>query len=186
MKLINFVPQKIRDRNAQKRIISASLIAAVIAGAAVVLLWLPMAAQVSANQIQLDASKAAASASVTKTVQDQTIITPDVSNRITQLNTVAKTEVNWPRAFAVVGDLLPKDTALSNFSYSNTQNVVTLKMAGTSPTNLSFATFLASLQKSKQFTGVKVDGYSYTPGKGVVDFSLSGQVPLNQIDYSTK
>ncbi len=181
MKLINFVPQRIRERHARRRLTSILLVAALFGAGVMVALWLPLSVEVEGNKKRLEAELAA---SANQPAAQQGIITEDVAARIAQLNTFSLTEVSWPRAFALAGKIIPKDIRLNSYSYGTANNQITLRLSGEAPSNLSFATFLASLKSNKQISSYKVDGYAFTPGTNKVVFGVTLQVPLKEVDYS--
>jgi hypothetical protein len=181
MKLINFVPQQIRRRHLRKQTIIASSIATLIAGVSVIGMWLSLKYDIS-----LIKSKTAVQQVVVTKTTSAPIITPDIINRESAITALSKTDINWVKAFKVVGTLLQKDIVLTSYTYSVASGNVVLSMTGNAPSNYSFTTFLQSLNSATNISGVKVDGYTYSALKQTVTFSISASVPINQINYAIK
>lgn len=183
MKMINFVPQGIRERQANQRIIFFSLLATALGVVACGAIWLPLKVE---NDNLIAQLKASAASSQSKAAQSKSasLQSADAIKRVGVLNTLSATEINWDRAFALTGDLLPNDVTLSSYSYSTAQGTITLKMIGFTHSNLSFANFVQFLKADKNISAQKVEGYSYAPATGIVNFTVSLQVPVNQVDFS--
>ena len=181
MKLINFVPQEIRNRHLRQQTIIASLVSVVLAGVGIFALWLSFTYDINGNNVKTVAQQA----TVTKTADNQ-IITADILSREAAIATLSKADINWAKAFKIVGTLLQKDIILTSYSYSVATGNAVLSMTGTAPSNYSFTTFLQSLNTASIVTGVKVDGYSYAAQKQTVTFSISATIPMSQINYPTK
>jgi hypothetical protein len=180
MKQLNLLPEIVRIREAQQQLYTSLVVAGVAALAAVgVLRWAvnselaSVQNQLATVQSQNKPNSTALSAADTKTVQ-----------RITALNTLSKTDTNWPTTFHLIGDLVAKDITLTSYHTTVTANGVDVVMAGTAPSNVSFATFADAFQGNKLLTGTKVSGYNYDPTKGIVSFTVEGILLPANTNYS--
>ena len=186
MKQVNLLPLAVRQKAAKQQIIPLIIFAVLVGVGAVGMVWAAVNTERSAIQTQLatvQAADAARSAQEKKDHPDPTVDN-DLVQRVTELNTLAKGEINWGRAMGYVGGLIPKDITLSNYNLSLLQTGPELKMSGQAPSSVSFATFAQALQSDKDITSFTVDGFVYNPANGSITFSVSIAVPLSQIDYS--
>lgn len=180
MKIINFVPESIRAHNSHQRLVAATVLAALLGAAAVGVFWISLRTTVNATQTSHSAASPSPTPSSSASAQPK-----DITTRITTLNTLGKTDINWSRTFALVDNLIPKDTTLSTYVLAqDASNNVTLQFGGVAPSNLSFASFWQSLQNGSDLVSVKSNSYTYDAAKGTVSFSISGQIPTNKIDFS--
>jgi hypothetical protein len=190
MKQINLVPLSVRQKAVTRRAVPY-IFAAVVAGFVLAgMLWAALGLQVSrlksqeetliqAEQLrQQQAAKEAASLQVDA----------DLTTRVNQLNLLAKSDVDWRRAFAYVASITPKDIVLSTYSFGSSTGGTLLKISGTAPSNVSYATFAAYLKEGtgKTVTSFKVDGYTYEPKSGSVAFTMTITVPTDKINFETK
>ena len=185
MKLINFVPSRIQERQNRQRFVSVLILSAILAGGAVFASWIPLKAEVDSlkgSPTFTFFAKKTPKPTATPAVS-QSLNIPDLTNRINQINILSQSEVNWPKAFQLVGDLTPKDVKLTTYTYAIGTSAPTLTFSGGAPDNLSFAIFVQSLNQSKVIMNPVVQGYTFSPGKSGVTFSISCQVPFNQISY---
>jgi hypothetical protein len=178
MKLINFVPPQIREKQIRNRTIGASAVAALLAAVGVGALWFSFSFEVNTLNVKADVQKV----NVKKTVAKD-LITPDILSREASLAQLSSSDVDWGKAFKLVGTILQKDVQLTAYTYVISPTAAALTLTGTAPNNFSFATFLASLNASSTVNGVKVGGYSFSPQKQTVTFGISANVPLNLINY---
>ena len=177
MKQVNFLPSELYERQVTHRTIPFLVIALIAGVAAVVLPWVilrsinsDLEAQVTKQQNNLGLNPSTVSEAQAASVQRQV---NDVTNRTKILNLLATQEVNWAKVFQVVQNSVPKEVVLSTYNVSIASGDITLHMSGTSPSNLSFASFVDALKSNTQINKVVVDGFAYSPTNGSVTFSLT-------------
>lgn len=105
--------------------------------------------------------------------------------RVTELNKLSASEVDWQKAFDLTAGLAGKDLPLSAYAVEVSGAGVNLKTVGEAPSNVTFASYLEALRGDSRVSSVKVDNYVYMPEKGTVTFSLSISVKPEQVRYSS-
>lgn len=183
MKQVNLLPASLRKRQ-QGRVMGVAGGTGLLLGAVcVALIIVPLKVLVNSSNQQIEALAADAAASAANKKPE---ISADAVQRITQLNALAASEVDWSKAFDLAGSIVPQDITLGNLNYAPaaTSGTMTLSITGTAPSNVSFAVFMESLKSNQKITSVAVSGYSFDPATGTVTFSLAATVPLSSIDYS--
>jgi hypothetical protein len=185
MKQINFLPADLHARELKHRTAAFLVVAFVVAVVAVVVPWLMVRSvgqdlrqQVTRREEQLALQPTAEDAAGQLEQQRKV---DDLIARTKALNDLAKQEVDWSKAFILVSSAVPQDVLLTTYTLTNTANTFTIKMVGTAPSNLSFASFVESLQGNERFTKVVVDGFTYSPEKGNVTFSVTLTAKTSQI-----
>ncbi len=179
MKQINFIPDSVLTHESQQRIITGVVSAVVVAIGMVAGLLVVGNQEVSALTNQVTATETKAVTQVVSTP----VTDSDTVARVSQLNTLSTTDIQWLTAFNLVSTLTPQEVKLTSYSYATTTSGVTLKLAGTAPSNVSFAAFVESIQQNSTLTTPKVDAYSYLPTTGVVTFVVSAVVPRGKLAY---
>ncbi len=188
MKQINLVPPAVRQKAATRQAVPYLVVAALVGIMASGTAWGGFTYQLNAlkqNKDQLVAQQQAQDATNAK-LEATTRVDADLTNRVSQINALAKNDVDWNKAFAYVAALIPQDVNLSNYSLGTGQaSTVLLKITGNAPTNVSYATFAQYLTQStgKVITSFKVEGYSYEPATGKVTFSMTISVPKAAISF---
>jgi Tfp pilus assembly protein PilN len=189
MKQINLLPIAVRQRAAQQQVIPLIALAVVAGIAAVGIVWAVVNTERTTIKDNLAAVQAADEARTAQEKKDhpEPAVDSDLTQRVAQLNALAKSEVNWSRALSFIGGLVPKDVVLSNYSLAGVQSAPVLKLAGVAPSSVSFATFAEALRTNKAVTSFKVDGFTYNAASGgSITFSVTISLPINQLDYSQK
>ena len=186
MKLINFVPPQIRQRKARQRMAVASVVAILLGSGAAIALWMPIRAEVANGKQRLDASRTALTALSANSVPDvhSQAVQKEAGDRIAILNTLAKTEINWPRAIRQVSDSLPKRVYLTSLAVAQVQGVVTVTLGGTAASNYDYAVFVESFKTVPFLKSAKESGFAYSAQSGTVTFTVTVPVRLSDIDYS--
>ena len=184
MNQINLLPYKLKRKEDAQRLVSAMLVAGVLGVILVGVAWWSLKLEVSTLKTETvrvqGFSQNKEVAPATSTLDQDTI------TRVALLNTLAQNDVNWPRAFSLITTILPEDIHLTSYTLSSAKGVVSLKIGGEAPTNLSFAVFVKSLQQNKDLTNVKVNAYNFEVARGTVSFSLDSPIAPAALDYSTK
>lgn len=177
-KEINLLPEKYRLRQASRRLVPLSLLVILGAGVVTAAFW----ALIHWGTADLDEQIAIATARQ-ETKQTTTPSSPasvnltDAKARVTLLNTLSKSEIDWNRATETAGKLIPQDIRLTTYSYTvGASGLVSLRLAGTAPSNVSFAVFMQSLNSKADLSAVKVDSYLYNPINGSVSFTITVQM----------
>jgi len=180
MKQLNLLPESVRFKEVQSQFYTGGAIAAVIAVITVGLIWgavntlaISVTGQLKAVQADNTPEKVVTPVADAATIQ-----------RITILNTLAKSDTDWPVTFQLVGDLVAKDITLSSYALTKTANGMDLVMVGSAPSNVSFATFAEAFQGNSLLTGAKVTGYNYDPSKDTVTFTVEGIILPSKVAYS--
>lgn len=186
MKQINLLPLNVRERSAKQQIVPFLIISVVVAVAASGIVWFALRESIASTKQtiadqQLEQQQTAAANA--KTLQ-ASAVSADLQSRVDKVNTLSKTDVDWNRTFNYIGELTPKDIYLGGFSIGTTQSQMTLQTTGVAPSNLSFAQFMESLRTSKRVEKPAVVSYSYEPVKGTVTFTVSWNIPADQIAYT--
>lgn len=187
MKQINLVPVAVRQKAVNRQTIPLLVIAGLIGAGAAGAAWLAFSYQSRSLQnekntlIQEETEREQAEAKASADLQ----VDADLSSRVSTLNTLAKSDVDWTKVFTYVASLTPKDITLTNYSVATAQGIV-LKLTGVAPSNVSYATFAEFLKDSigKTLTAFTVDGYTYEPGTGAVTFSVTITVPPDSVKFS--
>ena len=184
MKQINFIPESVQQHDARQRLIVATVFSLALGIVAVGVVWISLKASIEVVQGGKSMNGMNSPSPSPKTGADSAHAKA-LMVRVIALNELAKTEINWKRAFLLADSLVPRDTRLTGLVLSEDATHTTIiHLTGGAPSNLSFATFWQSLQVSPLISALKSEGYSYSPAKGTVSFSLSGQIPTNKIDFS--
>ena len=170
MKQLNFLPESVRAKEADRQLITLLVGVGIFSLLAIAVLWVAVRAEVSSVNRQV-ATVRAQEADVTKTVQ---VADTDTQSRIVALNALARVDTDWATVFQLTDSLVAKDITLSGFGLTSSANGILLTMTGTSPSSVSFASYVEAFQGSKLLVGTKVPGYNYSPSKGTVTFTVSG------------
>jgi Tfp pilus assembly protein PilN len=182
---INLLPLSYRQKQERARLVAPSVLVILLAFAAVGATWYIAsfeAKTVAAKAQDLqDAANAPKTTSTSQTTS--TVNIADGTSRITQLNSMAKGEIDWNAALDMAGRLIPKDVRLTTYTYGAGTTGASLRLGGVAPSNVSFAVFIQSLQSNTKLTSVKVDSYSYSSTDGSVTFTVSIQFPTTLIVY---
>jgi Tfp pilus assembly protein PilN len=187
MKQINLVPPAVRQKAENKQTIPLLVIAGLVGVGAAGAAWL-------AFNLQFKSLQATKTEMVQQEVDRQKAISKDsadfqvdadLTSRVTTLNTLAKGDVDWNKAFGYVAALLPKDITLNSYSIATSSTAITLRITGQAPSNQSYATFAKFLEQSVGTTVVssKVDGYAYEPLTGKVTFSVTVSIPPDSVKF---
>jgi Tfp pilus assembly protein PilN len=189
MKQINFLPAELRSKQIQHRTIPF-LVLAVVAGAVTVLLpWFMLRQVEKSLTTQVGKQEIFLGLQPSNQQQAQGAITQrqitDLSGRIKVLDALASQEISWEKVFSVVQDSVPQDVTLTTYNISQGVTDINLKMGGTAPTNLSFASFVESLKGNSHFTKLVVDGFTYNAAKGTVAFSLTATIKPDAVRFQT-
>ena len=187
MKQINFLPAELKVREVKQRMYFFMGLAAVIAVIAVIVPWLivrslstSLAAQVAVKEEKISIVPSQLQLAQT---QDEKRQFADLSLRTNALNSLAKQEIDWSKVFTLVSSTIPKDVILTDYSLGTAANVLTIKMGGTAPSNVSFASFVETLQANTHLSKVVVDGFTYAPDKGTVTFSITLTVSITPLMF---
>lgn len=177
MKQINLIP--LRELRRQRLTL--------LGGAAVVGMFLGLAATATLYGLVTSENESYKNRAVAMVRLDEGLSAADTASiaRINQLNALGQSEINWSRAFVLVGSLIPQDVTLTGYSYATSAAGVTLKLNGTASSNLGFASFVRTLQADTALSSPKVESYAYTPATGAVSFSVSALVLPQAINYQT-
>jgi hypothetical protein len=187
MKQINLVPLAVRQKAVNRQTLPYLVLAALIGLAAAGAAWGGFSLQVRSlkatkdSLTQQEAQRAQAAAKDSASLQ----VNADLLSRVNTLNTLAKADVDWNKAFQYVTTIIPKDVTLQSYSVATAQGVITLKITGEAPSNVSYATFAEFLKQSKGtiISDFKVDGYTYAPSTGRVTFSVQITVPPDLVKF---
>ena len=183
---LNLLPTSLlRARNARK---VATLGAGLIVGIALVLgilYWMIGSATDSARS-EIQAPKIAVANKVT-TSQASAGTTlaedADTTTRITALNALGTTELNWPVALQLPGSLLTSSVRLATYSYAVTPASITLQMSGQAASTVSFASFIQGLQSNASIKTISVSSYTYQPATAGVGFGVSLILDPKSVQY---
>jgi hypothetical protein len=183
MKQINLIPATVRAREGREKLIFGLTVSTVIAIGLVLLAHITIQSQLEAADLQINQIKTGQSRSASKVV----VAGADLTARTAKINAIAPTELNWNKAFAFVGAVLPADIVLSNYSYATANGLITLKLSGMAPSNVSFASFAQTLAADKKrLASSKVDSYVFDPVKGTVTFTVTLVVSPAQLTFVGK
>lgn len=187
MKQINFLPKKIKAKVAQRRLIGASFMVLVIGLLVVGGIWVFWQAQIGSAKQQLTNAQNSLNTSnkLKSKMQSSENIKTDLTNRITQLNTLSSQEISWPKLFSRVSGVIPQNIQISSLSYDLSTGLVIIKMSGSANNDVDFAVMLQSLQNNHLLTKVSVDSYSLNPQLGQVTFSISFSTEKTGITYGS-
>lgn len=188
MKQINLLPGHIRKQQTLKGLIIGGIFGALIGIAGVGLIWGSLQIQVAYLNGKVTDTKnnqAEVAKQLAKAQNEQLLSNGDLKTRVTSLNTLAKTEVKWSRAFQLINTITPRDIHLTTIDYTVTTDPAQIKIGGQAPSNFSFAVMVESLRSNKALSDVEVQGYTFDPTTTAVTFSLTISVPLKQLDYSS-
>ena len=184
---LNLLPTSLlRARNARK---VATLGAGLIVGIALVLgvLYWMIGSATDAARSEMQAPKIAAANKVT-TSPASVGTTPaedaDTTMRITALNVLGTTELNWPVALQLPGSLLTSSVRLSTYSYAVTPASITLQMSGQAASTVSFASFIQGLQSNASIKTISVSSYTYQPATASVGFGVSLILDPKSVQYA--
>ena len=188
MKQINLVPITVRQRSVARRTVPYLALALILGLATAGLAWAALGIQVSSLQHEQDALILDEQARQQKQTAELASLQVDVDlkTRVQQLNILAGKDINWHRAFSYVAGVTPKDIVMSSYSLATSSNGTTLKLVGSAPSNVSYATFVEYLKQSvgTVVTSYKVDGYTYDPKSGSVTFAISITVPTSKLSFT--
>lgn len=187
MKQINLLPTEIRERAAKHQVVPVLVIAGLVSVASAGLVWVILRQEVAAAKQEIIVRHDEQQKQLVAETKRITAlsVSGDLQNRIAQLNALAKSDVDWARAFSYVGQLTPKDIYLTNFTFGTANGALGVKLGGEAPSNLSFAQYMESLRTSTAVQNPKVEGFTYNPSKGgTVTFTVSWQVPTAQVGYT--
>jgi len=179
MKQINFVPATVVVKATQQRLIGAVVTAVVLAIVAAGGIWFG----VNSERSHLTDQIAAVQTGAIESTATAAPVYSDTVSRITQLNTLSGSDIKWDAGFTLISTLLPKEITLGSFAFTSTTSGVGLKMVGTAPSNVSFASFVESIKQNATLTATKVESYAYNPTTGVVTFTVSCLIPRNKLAY---
>ncbi|MCC2631994.1 MAG: hypothetical protein K0S20_693 [Patescibacteria group bacterium] len=188
MKQLNLVPFAIRKRSEYLALAKVAGIGLLLGCLATAALAIPLRLEVASTQKNIEGMKEREAQSEVARMATEKALIGDASDieKIKQVNALSKTELSWEKAFAKVEALVPKDIRLTTYSFANAGGVVTLKMGGIAPSNLSFAVFVESLRASKDvISDLKVEGYTYDPTTKSVTFSLTTTAVVPPLLYSS-
>lgn len=189
MKQINLVPIAVRQKAATRREVPTYILAGVLGAGLAGAAWFGFSIQINALNAQHTDNVQHIQAEVAKLAKEQAATTAsgDLQSRVTVLNTLAQSDIDWHKALAYVASLTPKDITLSAYSFATAQGTITLKMTGNAPSNVSYATFAEFLKSTvgKQTVSYKIEGYTYSPATGGVTFTITIIVPSDKIRFST-
>jgi|GEM_PF-4427032 len=187
MRQINLLPDELQAREVKQRTIPFIVVAIIAGIGAVVVPWLALRqvndalnTQVTSRQSQVGLVVSAQSIAA---AQQQNTDLLDVTKRIQVLNILAKQQIDWASVFSVVEGSIPKDVVLTNFHVADTASTVTLDMAGSAPSNLSFASFIDSLKLNTHFSVLLVNGFTYDATNGSVTFSLTASIKPADVEF---
>lgn len=189
MRQINLLPSELGAREVKQRTIPFVVIAVAAGIAAVVFPWLALkqvnssiSNQVAKRQLQVGLVVVPQNVAANEA---QTAALADTTNRISILNTLAKSEIDWQRVFDLVQASIPKDVVLTSYHVAVAGTTTTLDISGTAPSNLSFASFIDSLKVDTHYTVFVVDGFSYNATDGSVVFSITATINPADIEFNT-
>lgn len=185
MKQINLLPTKLKVKE-EKRRLSVLLALALACGLALpVGIWQYSRTETDWIRSILQENRSTKNSQNFESGSSTGISGADTTERINQINSYSKTEVDWKKVFAKVGALVSQDVYLNSLTYAlmPAQNSLTFKMGGSVSSNVNFATFVESLKQSPDLQEYRVESYSYDPKSGVVSFSLSGKISTNILDF---
>ena len=185
MKQINLLPNAIRQKAANQKLVPYLVISVVLAG--VVIGGSYYGLKIGGNGWDQDIATATArnTARHQQLLKEQQAnqLSPDLQQRIAEINAFSKSELNWNQALAAMGEVVNKDIALTNLVATPGVTDFSVTISGEAPSNVSFANFVAALQTNKNLSSAKVDSYSYTPTTGKVTFSITYKMPEASLLY---
>lgn len=187
MKQLNLLSRDYLSQAQKKRQLPALLLACVVGSMACAGVYFAVKAETAIIQGRSQASDAGvgsgAVANPTKALANQ-----DLGRRINAINNLNKAEVNWSKAFAAIGAIVPKDIVFSGYSLAggSAATGVVFKGSGEAPSNVSFATFVESIKGNSTLKDVTIDSYSYNSSSGKVTFSVSVTMAFQSLSYSSK
>jgi len=183
---INLLPSSYRQRRATRRLVAPIVIVLLLACGIIAIVWVGVKAEAKILTDRVTALQNAPlipSSSSSNEPVVAAINVPDASNRIVQLNSMSKGEINWTTAMDKAAKLIPQNIHLSAYTYSTATGTTTLRLSGTAPSNVGFAIFMQSLRDDATLTSNHVDSYTYNPVNGTVLFTVSVQFPATLITY---
>jgi Tfp pilus assembly protein PilN len=185
MKQINFLPKNIKAKVAQRRLIGVGFLMLVIGLLVVGSIWLFWQTQIGVAKQQLTTAQNSLNSSnkLKSKMQTSENMQTDLTNRITQLNSLSSQEISWSKLFLRVSSIIPQNIQISTISYNLSTGSVVLKISGSANNDVDFAVMLQSMQSNNLLSKVSVDSYALNPQSGRVTFSMSCDIVTTGITY---
>jgi Tfp pilus assembly protein PilN len=186
MERINFLPLAYQRADARRALAVALVVVALGGFSSAAALWSVVRVERSFadSEVAAKLSPKPVASTPKPVVTGSSLV--DTNTRVAQINLLGTKELNWQNIYDMVGALIPKDTRLGSLDATSDGITLTLTLSGTSPSNHSFADFVASLKQNKALSTANVVTYAYSPTLRNVNFSIICTLPVTSVEYQKK